>query len=287
MLTALTIKNITADKWYKKVINKLKGNSIDIQLNSARGVVLRHITYTIRNGKIDWGKLNHLIGNQRNHLLCSENIILPKELGFRRFDNIDFKTRLATNAAVYILSQADTKNIRVGLYDPKGEHTELLSHLVKNTANLAVITDNSTAFEYEVRSVYEELGASVRLSDNRIHLMDCQLIIAPDKIKEALPLSSSAVVLTSYPPSVCICGLVCYSYYFRMPKGFDELKPQELTEEYFCGALYTKAGQYELGSIVPLVCGNQNSTQTCMSIREYLLDLQKDDKTEEKQEVSS
>jgi hypothetical protein len=55
-----------------------------------------------------------------------------------------------------------------------------------------------------------------------------------------------------------------------MPNKFDSIKPKELSEEYFAGALYTKARQYELGSIVPTSCRNYSSTQTTMSICKYL-----------------
>lgn len=270
MLTALTIKDETSKKWYKKIANKLQGNSINLQLKSARGVSLRHITYINRNGKMDWGKLNSVIGNQRNHLVCSEDIILPSKIGFRRFDNIEFKTRLASNLGIYILSQLDIKNLKVGLYDVKGEYTEILPYLVKYTSNLTVVTDNLTAFNYEVGNIYEEYGATVQLSNNRINLVDCPLIIAPTRICESLPLSGNAIVLSNNPPAVCTPGIIYYSYGFRMPNKFEELKPEELSEEYFCGVLYTKARQYELGSIVPTVCCNDNSTQTAPSICDYL-----------------
>ena len=288
MLTALTIKNETSKKWYKKIVNKLKGNSVDVQLKSARGVSLRHITYTDRKGKIDWTRLNAMIGNQRNHLLCSEQIILPSKIGFRRFQNNEFKTRLASNLAIYILSKLDDKNIKVGLYDLKGEYTEILPYLVKYSANSVVVTENSTAYEYEVNNIYEETGATVQLTSNRIHLMDCPIVIAPEQICETLPLSGDTIVLSVSPPTVCTAGLVYYNYHFRMPNQFAEIKPPELSEEYFCGALYTKAGQFELDSIVPTICSNPISTQTRASILDYLQKTKEENtQTEEKAEIST
>ena len=286
MLTALTIKEEKATKWYKKIINKIKGNTVEMTLKSARGVSLRHITYTNRTGKLDWGRLNMVIGNHRNHLLCSKNIILPSEIGFRRFDNVEFKNRIATNMGIYILSQLDMKDTKVGFYDPKGENTDALPHLIKYTGDLIVVTDDMTAFDYEVRNVYEETGAVVRLTDNRDYLRDCHLIIAPTKIDSVLPLAGDAIVLSGKAPSVCLPGNVYYNDNLRMPNSFDEIKPEELSEEYFCGALYTKAHQYELGSIVPGSCSNSNSTQTCASIGDYLkktsVHEEKNTETEEK-----
>jgi hypothetical protein len=219
---------------------------------------------------MDWSQLNAIISTQRNHLLCSEDVILPAKLGFRRFDNREFKVRLASNMAIYILSQLNNENVKVGLYDVKGECGEVLPYLVKHCGNPVVVSDNLTAFNYEVNSIYEEQGATVQLSSNRMHLMDCDLIIAPMAIEELLPISGNTIILSGFSPLVCLPGLVYYSYSFRMPNKFDEIKPEELSEEYFCGALYTKARQYELGSIVPTTCSNGNSTQTCVSIEEYL-----------------
>ena len=55
-----------------------------------------------------------------------------------------------------------------------------------------------------------------------------------------------------------------------MPNGFDALKPDELSEEYFCSALYTLGAQYELGSIVPLNCCGKYGSQTVNSLSELL-----------------
>ena len=79
-----------------------------------------------------------------------------------------------------------------------------------------------------------------------------------------------ALVLTTGCPKVPSGGLVYYKYHLRMPNGFDLLKPKDFDEEYFCSALYTLASQYELGSIVPLLCRNYSSSQTVKSLCAYL-----------------
>ncbi|MGN0489574.1 MAG: hypothetical protein ACI4HO_09960 [Ruminococcus sp.] len=272
MLTALTIESLPKENWYKNIFNKIRGNSVKTQVKSARGVALRHITYINRTGKIDWFKLDSIIGSQRNHLLCSEDIILPTELGFKRFDNKEFKIRLSANFGIYVLSKLGEKAdlIKTGFFDPKGECTEILGGLLKYSSNVVVVSDNLTAFHNETRRITDETGATVQISSNRIQLMDCDLVIAPMQITELLPLSGNCIVLSGATPTVCVPGLVYHSYYFRMPNKFDSLKPKELSEEYFAGALYTKARQYELGSIVPTVCRNYSSTQTRVSICKYL-----------------
>lgn len=272
MLTALTIENTVKDKWYKELLNKIRGNSVKTEIKSARGVALRHITYVNRTGKIDWFRLDSVICSQRNHLLCSEDVILPAELGFRRFDNREFKIRLASNFGIYALSKlGDTADkIKTGLFDPKGQCTDILPALLKYSSNVVVVSDNLTAFNLEIRRIYEETGATVHISGNRVQLSDCDLVIAPMQIQELLPVSGNCIILSGAAPTVCVSGLVYYDYYFRMPNKFDSIKPKELSEEYFAGALYTKARQYELGSIVPTVCRNASSAQTAVSICKYL-----------------
>ena len=272
MLTALTIESLPKENWYKNIFNKIRRKSVKTQVKSARGVALRHITYINRTGKIDWFKLDSIIGSQRNHLLCSEDIILPAELGFKRFDNKEFKIRLSANFGIYVLSKLGEKAdlIKTGFFDPKGECTEILGGLLKYSSNVVVVSDNLTAFHNETRSITDETGATVQISSNRIQLMDCDLVIAPLQITELLPLSGNCILLSGATPTVCVPGLVYDSYYFRMPNKFDSLKPKELSEEYFAGALYTKARQYELGSIVPTVCRNYSSTQTRACICKYL-----------------
>ena len=60
------------------------------------------------------------------------------------------------------------------------------------------------------------------------------------------------MVLTAGKPLVSLNGTVLWRYHFKMPDGFADIKPEELSEEYFCSALYTLGSQFELGSIVPL-----------------------------------
>ncbi|MCH5299451.1 MAG: hypothetical protein J1E96_06795 [Ruminococcus sp.] len=273
MLTALSIENLTSEIWYKKLLNKLRGDAVRVDIRSARGVALRHITYLSRNGTVNWTRLSKIIGAQRNHLLCGEDVLLPEDMGFRRFDNKAFKIQLASNLGVFVLSKLKNKvdGLSVGIYDLRGDCTRLLSELARYTDNLTVVTDNLDDYNSAANAVNEEIGAVVQVTDNRARLMDCALLIAPEQINELLPLSGNVIVLTSAAPTVCTPGLIYYDYHFRVPNMFDQIKPDDLSAQYFAGALYTKARQYELGSIVPTACSNYASSQTYRSICEHLM----------------
>ncbi len=273
MLTALTIKKEESRKWYKKLFNYVRGNSLYSEIKSARGVVLRDITYICRNGTVNWYALDSEIGAQRNHLLCDDSIVFPKNMGFKRFENTDFKRRLACNLGIYILSKlkGELPDIKTALYDPAGECPDALKGIVNFCGNINVVSDNAEAYEGISEELMDESGASVFISGKRDNLSDCALIIAPCRISESIPASGGAIVLTSFAPMVCTSGLVYFDYHFRMPNMFDRIKPESLSCEYFAGALFTKGRQYELGSIVPTTCSNFSSSQTPRSICDYLI----------------
>lgn len=272
MLTALTIENAVPNKLYKRLLYKLRGNSIRTVIKSARGVALRDIRYINRTGCINWYAIDSEVGIQRNHLLCNESIVFPKNMGFKRFENTRFKIQLTCNLALYVLSKlkSEVPGLTVGVIDLSGNYGRFISELVNYCSDIRVISDNSERYEETSQRILTETGICVSVSANRDYLKDCPLVIAPERIEENIAVSGGAIVLTSFAPTVCVPGLVYFDYHFRMPNMFDKIKPESLSCEYFAGALYTKGRQYELGSIVPTTCSNFSSSQTPRSICEYL-----------------
>ncbi len=271
MLTALTVKSQTNEKLIPKILNTIRGNRLILEYKSARGVVLKHITYKNRTGKINWNKIDKAVGAQRNHLLCDSDIQLPEDRGFKSFDNKDYKSRLATNMAISVVSNLkEPEKFKIGIFDVKGECADILSALIQYTSNLVVISDNLKEYKFELDNIYHQTGATVQLTSNRIHLVDCNLVIAPTQITERLPLSEKTIVLTNTPPTICTSGFVYYDYFINLPSKFALIKPRELSDVYFAGALYQKAGLFQLGSIVPVSCKNCSSAQTCRSICDTL-----------------
>lgn len=265
MLTSLTIENLIAENIFVAFIYRLRGNKINVDIKSARGAVLRQVTYLNRTGRIDWDALDRVIGNQRNHLLCSEKIALPKELGYRRYDNTPFLGRLAINMAGFVLGRCGENCPKTGIYDPKGDYCELIGEIVRQSDAL-IVTDFPEKYEDIAERLSREYGVSLRLSCERSALSECELVVAPSKICEPIPLRDSAVILTCAPPAVCLSGAVYYRYHFRMPNMLERLKPAELSPAYFVGALFTKARRYELGSIIPTSCSGETSSQTVKSL---------------------
>lgn len=270
MLTALTVINKTEKNFFKRILAYFKGNKIKTDVNQVRGVMLRHINYINRTGKINWQEIDKYVGIQRNHLLCSEYLQLPKDMGYKRFYSEDFVKRLCTNMALYILSKVEnSSDIKVCLYDVNGESADMLHNLLKICPEARVITQNAELYTQQANLILEETGISPLISCTTESLEECDFLIAPCTIAEKLPLQSKTVTLTSHSPLVEQDGVIYFRYHFKMPNKFEALKPQELTDLYFASALYTKARQHQLGSIVPMLCSNFASGARIESICTY------------------
>ncbi len=270
MLTALTVLNQEEKNIFKKIIAHIKGNKIKTEVNQVRGVVLRHITYYNCTGKINWKEIDKYVGIQRNHLLCSEYLDLPREMGYRRFYSSDFVQRLCTNMALYILSKLkNPKEVKVCLYDINGESVDMLQSLLELCPEARVVTQNTELYAEQARIILEETGLSPIINCTTECLEDCEFLIAPCTIAERLPIKSRTVTLTSHCPLTEQEGALYFRYHFKMPNKFEAFKPQELTDLYFASALYTKARQHQLGTIVPMLCSNYASGARIESICTY------------------
>lgn len=271
MITALSIVVPEKGRGIKRLFNSLRSDKINVELKRARGVCIKHITYLNRRGKPDIGKIDKLVGAQRNHLLCDENISFPENSGYKRFYSSAFSARLCTNMALYAVSKCkNPENLTIGVYDPSGSLHGFLLGILRFCCDVYVVTDNPQSYCHELDEAMNELGAAAVVTKQRDELRRCDLIAAPSQICEKLPLREDAVVLTGAAPKENIKGLVYSKYYFKMPNGFDRIKPAELEEDYFCSALYSLGSQYELGSIIPAICRGGTSSQTVQSLCAYL-----------------
>lgn len=271
MITTLSINRPEKPKGIKKLFYLIKKDKVEVEIKKARGVSVKQLTYTSYSGKIRLDKIDCIIGAQRNHLVCSSTLKFPENSGYRRFFSNAFSKRLCTNMAMSAIEGCvRPEMLKVGIYDPDGDSYDILFHILKHCSDVKVVTNDFNSYQYELERAMDELGASAVVTKNISELCDCMFVIAPCVIEEKLPLKQETLVLTTGCPKVPSSGLVYYKYHLRMPNGFDLLKPKDFDEEYFCSSLYTLASQYELGSIVPLLCRNYSSSQTVKSLCAYL-----------------
>lgn len=271
MITALTVRVPERRKGIRGFFDRFRQDKADVQVKRARGVYLKHITYISYSGKIKTERINEIVGAQRNHLLCLPSLKFPENSGYKRFYLPEFSARLCTNMALYVLSRCvNPTRLKIGVYDPNACECDFLHSLMEYVSDVVVVTEEAEKYRAVVDEIMDEQGASAMVTKQTDELCNCNMIIAPYAITEKLPISNEALVLTGEAPKEQTSGLVYYKYYFKMPNGFDRIKPSELDEEYFCSALYTLGRQYQLGSIVPSLCRNYSSSQTVKSLCAYL-----------------
>ena len=259
MITALSVRIPARERGLRAWAERLRGDRVEVHTRRARGVTLRHVIYTSYSGELRLEKTIDAVGAQRSRILCSERLIFPRQSGFRRFSSTAFSSRLCTNFALSALSLCErAAGLRVAIYDPAAYCADFLLAVLEHCSDVAVVTSCFEPYICAARRALDELGAAVYLTKNRSELGRRDLIIAPQRIAEELPLGADSVILTAAEPPANTPGTLLCSYRFKMPNGFAEIKPAELSEEYFCSALYTLSSQFELGSIIPLsVCGNR------------------------------
>lgn len=253
MLTAFSVRIPARRQGWRGWTDKLKRDKVEVKTVRARGVALRHVIYTSYSGEVKLEKTDEAVGAARGRLLCSDKLEFPPRSGYRRFCSFDFSARLCENFALSVLDAcAGAAALPVAVVDPPARHADFLLSLLERCGDVTVVTDCAAPYYSAADRALEELGAVATVTRQRGVLEKRRLIIAPQPIEEPLPVDSRAVVLTVRQPSEQCGGEVFWRYPFKMPNGFAALKPGELSEEYFCAALYTLGAQYELGSVLPL-----------------------------------
>lgn len=270
MIAALNIEYGNKGRGLRRIINRIKRDRITVELRKARGVCLVYVTYTSYNGKINLDKLSGVLGSQSRRILCDSRIKFPKNSGFIRFESDSFRIRLCTNMAYQILKNSDGVSISLGIYDPKGIISDFLPVSLEYCRRVTVVTNESKIYQTQLNRALDELGATAVITSKADELENCNLIIAPDVIDASLSIKGSAIVLTTQKPTKPISGHIYYKYIFKMPASLAQIKPDVLSDEYFCSALYTIENKYELGSIVPDLCSDGTNSQTIPSIQKFL-----------------
>lgn len=253
MMTALSVRVPERRQGLGGLADRLKRDRVEVELLQARGVKLRHIVYTSYSGELKLEKTDLAVGAERERLLCSDRLIFPGRSGYRRFSSTAFSSRLCANFALGVLRGCRrAAELSAAIYDPEAYCADLLPAVLEYCSDVTVVTSCFEPYFYMADRALEEMGAAVMVTKNRAELLNRDLVIAPSPVAERLEISPNTVVLTagSYPAETK--GEVYNRYRFKMPNGFSDIKPAELSEEYFCSALYTLGSQHELGSIVPL-----------------------------------
>ncbi|MEE0733159.1 MAG: hypothetical protein U0M23_05900 [Acutalibacteraceae bacterium] len=260
MITALTIEENLPQDGLQRLKACLHRNQLRTEQRTYRGVMVHHVLYERKRRTISWGKITKALGEGKTALLYSGKEPLPP--GLRRYRSLAFMHRMAENGALQVLQTLGVEpyRLKIGLYDPAGTHSGLLNALLPFSACIHAVSANYPVYADEAEGVMENSGAYIAVHKNPKILASCQVIIAPQKIREQIPLSNGCVVFTGQPPAVELPGLLLDRFRIKLPKAYAQLKPCHISDEYFACALYDGEQQYALGELSPYayeVCGKE------------------------------
>ena len=272
MFTVLTVEDRRKNGAFANIRDVLAVNTLKQRLVRNEGVQIRYLDLVCRSRKINWHRVGRIAVKTGEGVVYSSKIPVGEGAGFVPFEPYEFRQRLCSNMAIEVLSIMGEvpSRLRIGIYDPAGDFTDLAPFLLRYTDNLCVVTENFRIYSDLSKSIINETGAVLRVNRRVSALSSCGFIISPGVIRERFTPLSKAVVLTSCKPMVYLPCSVYSRYSLRLPKEFQSLCPDGVDSEVFCGALYSFCRIYRLGSIVPFVCMNSENSQTTLSLRKYL-----------------
>lgn len=267
MLTSLYIKTPQYDSKFRKFLGRFMFDTMVVQVKRVDNIRVKCIEYTNRSGKVNYSKIDKEIGAQRNRLLCSKSIELPKSGGYKRFESGEYKERLCTNLGISLLSSLSDMNLSVGLIDVDAQFTTLPKYLLKYTDSVVVVTEETDIYKEVNESLLHDIGAPIRLSKSYSSLYNCDIIIAPKGLCESVNTKNGAVILTTKKPKIECCATVVYDYHVELDEKYSDVIPKGVSSTYFASALYTLLKEYKLGSYLPSLCISENKVHTVRSLK--------------------
>ncbi len=271
MLTILTVEDRENSLWRKCPITILPVNSLKVRKGSIMNVPVRHLRYICRNGRISGKRIARRAKEGRGNLLNFSRVeVLSPQITM--FSPALYRGRMSINMAVACLQamSSTARHIKVGLYDRSGDYAPVCEAFLELVGKFTVVTDNTKLYEAEVRRLMWERGAAPFVSRRINSLSSCSLIIAPSAVDRAFSPKREAVLLTSSPPVVEIPCRVYSRYTVKLPEIEREWDEYITDGELMAAGLYTLAGLYNLGSLVPLMCHSERDSQTYVSLGRHL-----------------
>lgn len=275
MLLVLNVMEQEPDGFFQRVSSLFHKNPAYAVEKSAFGVTVREIRCCMTGSRLPWRTIKKLAGMSRFELLCREDCLPPPDTGIVRYKPPESQPLQALNAAVSVVRQsnADPQKLRIGLYDPLGQHGGMLKKTVPLAAEVRVATQKPVLYQAAAEEIMQRFGASVLVEGGLRLLEDCPIIIAPGKIEELLPAPSSALVFTGEKPAVPVQGIVLTSYAKRLPGKLAELCPYCIDKLYFSSALYERELKLLPYKIVPDYCRTNGKTVTIQSLVRHVNSL--------------
>lgn len=274
MLTILTIVSNSQSQWFRKLFSYFGPERPSVEIKTFGDFSFLHISCKPRNKKIPWRKIKKFIPED-SQILCRSDITLPIKYNFRRFYAKRFHKILCKNAVLDVLSTAnlDPSKLTISVYDPNASNFDIICALLPFSHQIRVVTNQIDRYTPKCDHLMEEFGVSLIVSNELDRLYPADILVAPDKICNKLPIKNYSLVFTSSRNAVPLHGIVYYDYKVLAPAAYAEACPRELEPEYFLAALHELCGISDLENISPHLCVCDGKVADIQSIAHCLSSL--------------
>ncbi len=266
MLTALCVEERTGGSLRRL----FRHNRIRVRHQYCDSAAVRSVTYEHYRGKISWQNIDRFVKSERGRVLCAEDLPLPAEFGYHRFESRELNRRMCGNAALYLLRALGRRDVKTVLVDKEGECLDLCEKLADYTEPLCVVTDSSKLYTAQAEYLLSEKGAVLRVSRSANCLRGADVVVCPRRIMDDLLCQPTAVLLSGEEPACPQAAPVIFDYSFELEKKYLDVMPPYLDEMYFASALYSLAHARGLSSEVFTRCGDGTVIHTRQSLVEML-----------------
>ena len=221
-----------------------------------------NIRFISHKKKASLRTLSRICGELTDTVLCSSDIVLPREL--YRFNDNSLNIRMMENTIIHLLNNLPPKSISIGLYDPKGECRDLCGKLLPLCRSITVAT--------EMKHFYSVLGA-LPVADNLSELYPCDILIHRNAIASELPHNKKTLVFSAYTPEIKTDENVISAY--RTPASDIILKalPKGTDRQYYLSGLYSLCEMTNLGDTLPEICITSHGAVTVEYLKSRLTAL--------------
>ena len=196
----------------------------------------------------------YCIGSTKQ-ILCDKQVSL-KASKLERFHSNALTEKLMENFLLGMLDKNSplTDGIKIGFYDPEAEFPSFAEKLLSYCSNLIVVSFMPKFYEIEANRILQHSGAVMTATNSLEQLSNCDMIIAPEKIKRPLPSHQNTVIFTVCEPSVHMPGIIITGYDVDIPEEYAPLKPDSVDTDYFLSGLYSLCTVTSLAGLQPYSC---------------------------------
>lgn len=270
MFTVFTIEK-RKPRGVARILPFLLRDKLTEEYKEKKSLVVRNLHYISRKKQVNWQAVFARAGYDSKSLVCSSEVVFPKNSGLCRFNSNSFFKVMTENFALQILKEMENpQKIKIAFLDFDGERRLFAERLCELSDNFIIITGEKRKYFNLSDKMMNERGVSLVITSRINRMNDADFVIAPSRIRKTTDLRKKSLVLTCEKPCFDVSALCYYKYRTEVPSEYKSLVPNCIDEDYFLSALYSKGRQYNLSNLIPKVAYNENSTCTVKSMAKYL-----------------